>query len=82
MDIIRIIFSIIFVMLGVALTVIVLLQEGKSNGLGSLAGTTSSETYWSKNKNRSAEGKLAKITRFIAIGFLVCALVLNLKVLV
>lgn len=78
MSIIKIILTIIFVALGVALSVIVLLQEGKSSGLGSLAGTT--DTYWSKNKGRSAEGNLEKITKYIAIAFLLLAVVLNLPI--
>lgn len=79
MDILKIIVSVIFVIIGVVLTVIVLLQEGKSNGLGSLGGG-SSDTYWSKNKSRSAEGNLERITKFIAISFMICAILLNLKI--
>ena len=42
------------------MTVIVLMQEGKNNGLGALTG--SADTYWSKNKGRSMEGMLVKVT--------------------
>ena len=48
------ILSVIFVLICVALSVIVLLQEGKSAGLGSIGGMA--ETYWGKNKGRSMEG--------------------------
>jgi len=78
MNILKIITTIIFIALGVALSVIVLLQEGKSSGLGSLSGNT--DTYWSKNKGRSAEGNLEKATKYIAIGFMLLAVVLNLPV--
>ena len=47
----RILLTIVFVILCVALTVIVLMQEGKSSGLGSLSGA--SDSHWSKNKNRT-----------------------------
>jgi preprotein translocase subunit SecG len=52
------------------------MQEGKSNGLGALAG--SSDTYWSKNKGRSMEGILVKVTRVLVILFIVISCVLNI----
>lgn len=77
MEIFRIILTIIFVIDCIALTVIVLLQEGKQQGLGSIAGAA--ETYWGKNKGRSMEGGLQKSTKYMGILFFVLALVLNLK---
>ena len=59
-----------------ALTIVVLLQEGKSAGLGVVSG--SSDTYWGKNKGRSMEGTLEKITRILVVLFVVLALVLNI----
>ena len=58
MDILRIIITIIFVIDCIALTVVVLLQEGKSAGLGTIAGAA--DPYWGKNKGRSVEGALEK----------------------
>lgn len=72
----KIALSVIFVIIAIALTVIVLLQEGKSQGLGSIAGMA--DTYWGKNKGRSMEGTLEKFTKFAAVLFVVLALVLNL----
>lgn len=69
-------FTVIFVIICIALTIVVLLQEGKSAGLGVVNG--SSDTYWGKNKGRSVEGTLEKITRVLVILFLVIALVLNI----
>lgn len=62
----------------IALTVIVLLQEGKSAGLGTIGGMA--DTYWGQNKGRSMEGTLVKSTKFLAILFVVLAAVLNLNV--
>jgi len=73
----RIVLTVLFIIISVALSVIVLLQEGKSAGLGAISGAA--ESYWGKNKGRSMEGALVKITRFLAIAFLVVAVVLNLK---
>jgi preprotein translocase subunit SecG len=69
--------TILFVLICIALSVIVLAQEGKSAGLGAISGAA--ETYWGKNKGRSMEGKLVKITRILAIAFMVFAVLLNLK---
>ena len=73
----RILLTIIFILVCIALTVIVLAQEGKDAGLGSLGGGLN-ETYWGKNKSRSWEGNLIKITKYLAIGFIVLAVILNL----
>lgn len=78
MEILKIVLTILFVIDGIALTIIVLLQEGKSAGLGSIAG--GAETYWGQNKGRSMEGALVKSTKFLAVLFIVLAAVLNLKV--
>ena len=74
----RIILTIVFVLLCIAMTVIVLMQEGKSAGLGAISGAA--ETYWGKNKGRSMEVKLEKFTKLAAVLIFVLALVLNLKV--
>ena len=78
MGILRIILTIVFVLVSLGLTVIVLMQEGKSAGLGAIAGGNS---FWEQNKNRSAEGKLVLITKILAAVFIVLALVLNLNVI-
>ena len=73
----RTILSIVFILICIALVVLVLMQEGKNAGLGSLTGST--ETYWSKNKGRSLEGKLVKITTGLAVVFIVLAAILNIN---
>ena len=78
MDILRIVLTVLFCIDCVFMTVIVLMQQGKSAGLGALAGA-SSESYWGKNKGRSVEGTLAKVTKICAVVFFVLALVLNLN---
>ncbi len=72
-----IILKIIFIFVCIALTTLVLLQEGKSAGLGAISGIA--ETYWGKNKGRSMEGNLLKITKVLAIVFIVMAVLLNIS---
>ena len=78
MDILKIVLTIIFVIDYIALSAIILLQEGKSAGLGTISGAA--DSYWGQNKGRSMEGALVKSTKFLAILFMVLAVVLNLKV--
>ena len=77
MAVLRTILTVIFVIICIALTVLVLMQEGKSQGLGSISGMA--DTYWGKNKGRSMEGALVKITTGLAVGFMVLAVVRNLN---
>jgi len=73
----RIILTIIFILVCLALVVLVLMQEGKSAGLGAISGAA--ETYWGKNKGRSMEGTLVKITKILAVAFILLAVVLNIN---
>ena len=77
MGALRIVLTIIFILVCLALVVLVLLQEGKSAGLGTISGAA--ETYWGKNKGRSMEGLLVKLTKILAVTFMVLAAVLNLN---
>lgn len=77
MEILRIILTVIFAIDCIALTIVVLMQEGKQQGLGSIAGVA--DTYWGKNKGRSMEGGLVKATTLMAVLFFVLAIVLNMN---
>ena len=77
MGILNIILTVVFILICVALTVLVLMQEGKTAGLGAISGAA--ETYWGKNKGRSMEGLLVKITKWLAVGFILIAVILNIS---
>ena len=77
-QVIHTILLIVYIIVCVALTIIVLMQEGKQAGLtGAISGAA--ETYWGKNKGRSMEGGLILATRILTVLFIVLSLVLNLK---
>ncbi len=76
MQVLKVVLTVVFVLICIALTVIVLLQEGKSAGLGSISGMA--DSYWGKNRGRSIEGTLEKFTKFAAAALLILALVLNI----
>ena len=75
--VLRTILTIVFILICIALVVLVLMQEGKSAGLGAISGAA--ETYWGKNKGRSMEGTLVKITKILAAAFIILAAVLNIN---
>ena len=77
MQILRTILTILFVIDCIALTIVVLMQEGKSQGLGAIAGAA--DTYWGKNRGRSMEGGLVKATTVMGVLLFVLAVVLNLN---
>lgn len=78
MSILNTILTIVFIIISIAITVVILMQEGKSAGLGAIAGAA--DTYWGKNKGRSMEGRLVTGTKILVVLFVVIAAVLNLGI--
>ena len=77
MGTVKIIFTVLQVLSGLAVTVIVLMQSGKSAGLsGAIAG--GAENFFSKGKAKTMDAKLAKATKWFALVFVVFTLILNL----
>lgn len=76
MGVLRTILTIVYVLDCIALSVIVLMQEGKDAGLGAIAGAA--DTYWGQNKGRSMEGGLVRATRVMAAVFFVLSIVLSI----
>ena len=78
MAVLKTILSVLFIIISLIITVVILMQEGQSAGLGAISGAA--DTYWGKNKGRSMEGVLVKLTRVCVILFLVIAVVLNMGI--
>ena len=77
MSALNIVLTILQVLSGLALTVIVLMQSGKSAGLsGAISG--GAETFLSKGKAKTWDAKLAKATKWFALAFVLLTLLLNL----
>ncbi|MBQ2813215.1 MAG: preprotein translocase subunit SecG [Clostridia bacterium] len=69
----QVVFGVVLIVLSIAIVALVLLQEGNSKGLsGAIAG--GAETFFGKNKGRTMEAKLVKLTKIVGIGFFVIAL--------
>ncbi|MBO4997867.1 MAG: preprotein translocase subunit SecG [Lachnospira sp.] len=72
--------QIVLMVIAVLICVIVLCQEGKDAGFGGGAFTgQAGDTYYSKNKRHTIEGKLEIITVVLGVLFFVVAMVLNLS---
>ena len=76
MSTIKIIFTVLQVLSGLAVTAIVLMQSGKSAGIsGAIAG--GADNFLSKSKAKSLDAKLARATKWFALAFVVFTLALN-----
>jgi len=73
----RIILTVLLLIDSIVLAVIVLMQEGKAEGLGAIAGIA--DTYWGKNKGRSMEGKLVQVTTLCMALFFILSVILNIR---
>ena len=74
MSTLKLIATILYIVVCIALIIVVLMQEGKTSGLGAIGGAA--DTYWSKNKGRSSQGMMIKVTRVLAAVFIVLSVVL------
>ena len=77
MDALTLVITILQLLCGLAIIVVVLFQSGKSAGLsGAIAGVA--DSFMSKNKARTLDATLARMTKWVALVFLVLTFVLNL----
>ena len=72
--------TVLYVLICVALIVVVVLQESRAEGLSGALTGGNSQTYWGKNKGRSKEGLLIKLTCIFGTLFVVLSIVLQLKI--
>ena len=81
MAVLHTVLIIAYIFVCITLTVVVLMQEGKQAGLsGAIGGGSASDSYWGKNKGRSVEGTLEKITKYLAVAFILISILLNMNI--
>ena len=73
---VEIIFGIILLLFSIAIIIVVLLQEGHQQNLGAITG--GADTFLAKNKARSIDAFLSRCTKFIALGFFVLVIAINI----
>ena len=77
MQVLTVILTVLQLLSGLAVTVVVLMQSGKSAGLsGAISG--GAETFLSKGKAKTLDAKLARMTKWFALVFVILTLILNL----
>ena len=70
----NIIIGVVIILVSISAVIIVLMQESRTAGLsGAIAG--GADTFLGKNKGRSVEDKLVKITKYLTIAFFALALI-------
>ena len=74
----KIAITIIFIVVSLALMIVVLMQEGKDNSAANaLSGST--ESYWNKNKGKSRDVILVRVTSVLIALFFIFAALLSSK---
>ena len=68
--------KVLYFVLCIALITVVLFQKGRSAGLSGAIGGAG-ESYWGKNKARTMDGKLQKATVYLAVGFILFAVIIQ-----
>ncbi|MBP3320147.1 MAG: preprotein translocase subunit SecG [Clostridia bacterium] len=76
MSLLEIILGVVLIILAVAVTAVVLFQEGQQRPMGAITGA-SSDTFLTKNKQRSIDAFLERWTRNIAISFFTVVVAVN-----
>ncbi len=76
MSISETIVGVILVIMAVALTLVVLFQEGHQRSMGTITGAAG-DTFLNKHKSRSIDSFLERWTRVIAIGFFIAVITIN-----
>lgn len=73
----EIILGILMILVSIVIIAVILLQQGHRSGVnGAISG--GADTFLSKNKARTVNAKLARMTKYLAILFFVLALVANI----
>lgn len=78
MSTIGMVLTVLLMVIAVVLAIIILMQSKRSAGLGAVSGTSSGDTYWSKNKGNSIEGALERYTKIGGALFMIIAFIVNL----
>lgn len=78
MQALTVVLAVLDVLVALALIVIVIMQEGNSQGLGAISG--GADTFYGRNKSRSIDEIFKKITGVLAVSFIVLSVILNFLV--
>lgn len=74
MEAYEIIFGVLLIIVSVLIIAFVLMQESRQQGLSGAIAGGSADTFFDKNKGRTKEAKMNRITKYFAILFFVLVL--------
>lgn len=72
----EIILGVLLIIASIIMIVVIILQEGNQQGVGVVSG--GADTFFSQNKARTYDKFLASATKWVAVGFVVVVLALNI----
>ncbi|QAT49387.1 preprotein translocase subunit SecG [Caproiciproducens sp. NJN-50] len=75
MSVAEIVLGVVLILFSIAITIVVLMQEGHEQNVGVVTG--GADTFLTKNKARSVDAFLARWTKIIAIGFFLLVIIIN-----
>lgn len=75
MSVFEIILGAVLILMSIAIIVVIILQEGNTQGVGVVTG--GADTFFSKNKARSIDAFLSRWTKVFAAVFVVAVIGLN-----
>ena len=78
---IQIILGVILILISIVIIILVLKQESKAELSGAIAGGSSSDSFFGKNKKRTKEAKLGRLTVIIGSIFGALTLISSLLLL-
>ena len=76
LTVLEITLGVFLLLFSIAIVAVVLFQEGQEQQVGAVAG--GADTFLEKNKSRSADAFLERWTKFIAIGFMISVIAVNI----
>ncbi len=73
--------AILLILASALLTVLVMMQDDKSDGMGAIMGGSSSDSYLGKNRGRTLDAILGRWTKVVAIVFFVLVLAVDISLI-
>ena len=78
MQIVKIVLTVIFFIISLALTVLAMMQSKEDAGLSSTITGSSTNNFFEQNKGRTKEGKQKRWTIILAIAFVIVLIALSI----
>lgn len=73
--------AILLILASALLTVLVMMQDDKLDGMGAIMGGSSSDSYLGKNRGRTLDAILGRWTKVVAIVFFVLVLAVDISLI-